>query len=83
MSGYDMHRGDDPAYGFQDEYATDLFTKEAMNVIINHDPDRPLFLQISHLAVHAPLHKVPREDYYEDREFNHIREDSRRRYASN
>ncbi|XP_053985497.1 arylsulfatase B-like [Hylaeus volcanicus] len=79
MSGYDMHRGDDPAYGTNREYATDLFTLEAIKIIENHELPRPLYLQISHLAVHAPLEY--RTDRYNHRGFAEIREPNRRKYA--
>ncbi|XP_033312190.1 arylsulfatase B-like [Bombus bifarius] len=79
MSGYDMHRGDDPAYGMNREYATDVFTREAINIIENHELNRPLYLQLSHLAVHAPLEQPT--NVYNDRELIHIREPNRRKYA--
>ncbi|XP_076379038.1 arylsulfatase B [Megalopta genalis] len=79
MSGYDMHRGDDPAHGMNREYATDLFTEEAIRVIENHEHARPLYLHISHLGVHAPLEKPV--DPYNNREFNKIREPNRQIYA--
>lgn len=79
MSGYDMHRGDDPAHGLNREYATDLFTDEAVKIIDHHELPRPLYLQISHLAVHAPLEQPM--DQYNDKEFAQIREPNRRKYA--
>lgn len=79
MSGYDMHRGDDPAHGINREYATDLFTEEAIKIIENHELLRPLYLQISHLAVHAPLEQP--DNRYNDREIVHIREPNRHKYA--
>lgn len=75
-----MHRGDDPAYGMNREYATDMFTREAINIIENHELNRPLYLQLSHLAVHAPLEQPT--NVYNDRELIHIREPNRRKYAS-
>ncbi|XP_076749579.1 arylsulfatase B [Xylocopa sonorina] len=80
MSGYDMHRGDDPAHGINREYATDLFTEEALRIIENHEPMRPLYLHISHLAVHAPLEQ-PNNDEYINLRFKHILEPIRRKYA--
>ncbi|XP_032679721.1 arylsulfatase B-like [Odontomachus brunneus] len=82
MSGYDMHRDDNPAYGLTEGYATDLFTDEAMRIIQQHEPSRPLYLQISHLAVHAPLESP--DDYHrnqDEEQFKHIRELNRRKYA--
>lgn len=75
-----MHRGDDPAHGINREYATDLFTEEAIKIIENHELLRPLYLQISHLAVHAPLEQP--DNRYNDREIVHIREPNRHKYAS-
>ncbi|GAB1869473.1 Arylsulfatase B [Camponotus japonicus] len=80
MSGYDMHRGDAPAYGSTDKYVTDFFTDEAIRIIQYHDPSRPLYLQISHLAVHAPL-ESPQDYSHYDGQFMHIREINRRKYA--
>lgn len=79
MTGYDMHCGDDPAYGMKREYATDLFTNEAIKIIENHELPRPLYLQISHLAVHAPIEQP--DDSSRD-EIVQIREPNRRKYAS-
>ncbi|KAL7303861.1 hypothetical protein TKK_0003983 [Trichogramma kaykai] len=79
MSGFDMHMNDHPAYGTEGSYATDLFTDTALDVITRHDPMRPLYMQISHLAPHAPL-DVPYENVF-DEEFRHISEPNRRAYA--
>lgn len=38
---------------FTQMYATEMFTKEAVKVIKNHDKNVPLYLQINHLEVHA------------------------------
>ncbi|XP_012275486.1 arylsulfatase B [Orussus abietinus] len=80
MTGFDLHSGDDPAYGLHGIYATDLFTEEALRIIDHHDPQRPLYLQISHLAVHAPV-EMPPEDY-NNKDFSHIHEHNRRKYAA-
>ncbi|XP_031833937.1 arylsulfatase B isoform X2 [Nomia melanderi] len=79
MAGFDMHRGDDPAHGIDREYATDFFTEEAIRIIEKHENPRPLYLHISHLAVHAPLEEPV--DLYNDKQFTHIREPNRRTYA--
>ncbi|XP_011502861.1 PREDICTED: arylsulfatase B-like [Ceratosolen solmsi marchali] len=79
MSGFDMHSNDSPAYGSEGQYATDLFTSSAVDLISKHDPLRPLYLQVSHLAPHAPL-DVPYENDYDD-EFRHISDPNRRAYA--
>lgn len=76
-----MHRGDAPAYGFTDKYVTDLFTEEAVRLIQVHDQTQPLYLQISHLAVHAPVEN-PQDYDHHDRRFMHILEQNRLKYAS-
>ncbi|XP_020289212.1 arylsulfatase B-like isoform X3 [Pseudomyrmex gracilis] len=82
MSGYDMHRGDTPAYDITaKKYVTDLFTDEALQIIQDHQPYRPLYLQISHLAVHAPIESPREYDYDRDKQFMHIRDPNRRKYA--
>ena len=63
-------------------YSTELFTKEAVNVIKRHDGYQPLFLYVSHQGVHAgnpddPL-QVP-ERY--TKKLKYIRSESRRKYA--
>ncbi|XP_023319572.1 arylsulfatase B isoform X1 [Eurytemora carolleeae] len=51
--GYDFRRNMSIAWDDYGEYATDIFTKEAVKVIANHDKDSPLFLYLAHLAVHS------------------------------
>lgn len=78
-----MHRGDAPAYDITaKKYVTDLFTDEALQIIKDHEPYRPLYLQISHLAVHAPVESPHDYDYDRDKQFMHIRDPNRRKYAS-
>ncbi|PHK97205.1 sulfatase [Neolewinella marina] len=42
-----------PARGW---YATDAYTDFALEVLADHDPDRPFFLYLSYTAPHWPLH---------------------------
>lgn len=74
-----MHRDDCPAYDIRNQYATDLFTEEAVRIIENHDTTNPLFLQLSHLGVHAPIEAPLDNPYMEN--FAHIRDPNRRKYA--
>jgi arylsulfatase B len=53
--GYDMRRNFDVDKTYDKEYATDIFTREAIGVIENHDKGKPLFLLLAHLAVHSGL----------------------------
>lgn len=79
-----MHRDEQPAWqDTQSTYATDLFTKEAVKFINDHDPeDAPLFLYVAHLAVHAAnagkLLEAPQEEIDK---FRHIIDPNRRTYA--
>ncbi|XP_058803399.1 arylsulfatase B-like [Phymastichus coffea] len=79
MSGFDMHLNNNPAYGMEGEYLTDLLTTVAIDEIERHDPTQPLFMQINHLAPHSPL-DVPNEYLY-DEELRHIIDPNRRNYA--
>ncbi|KAB7504453.1 hypothetical protein Anas_09517 [Armadillidium nasatum] len=58
-------------------YATDLFTEESVKIINEHDPSKPLFLYLAHLAPHAgnpgarfqaPEEVIQRFSYIEDEE---------------
>lgn len=53
--GHDLHRDtpDKLSPEFSTDYFTDLITEEAEKIISNHDPVKPLYLQIAHLAMHA------------------------------
>ena len=75
-----MHRGDAPAYELRGRYATELFTEEAVQTILSHNSMSPLYLQLSHLGVHAPL-EVPLTNHH-DEDFAHIQDENRRKYAS-
>lgn len=77
-----MRRNTTPAYDLSGRYATDLFTDEAVHVIRTHNKNKPLFLYLSHLAVHAgnrgKLLEAPQDVV--DR-FRHITNPNRRTYA--
>lgn len=49
--GHDLRRNMDVVKST--EYATDLFTNEAVNVIKTHDKKNPLFLLVNHIAAHS------------------------------
>ncbi|XP_011306206.1 arylsulfatase B [Fopius arisanus] len=57
VTGYDFHRDNPkelkPDWARTGEYATDIFTDEAVKIIEEHDIHRPLYLQLSHLAPHS------------------------------
>ncbi|XP_034948970.1 arylsulfatase B-like [Chelonus insularis] len=88
VNGYDMHRDNAeeirPDWSHKNEYATDVFTDEAIKIIDNHNNIKPLYLQISHLAPHCSDLEDPLEvrDMKEvNRTFGHISDISRRKYA--
>lgn len=82
LSGHDFRRNMSTAWDLEGEYATDVFTDEAVRIIEEHDQSRPLFLYLSHLAVHAgnsgKLLEAPQQVI---NKFRHIREPNRRTYA--
>ncbi|KAL1505460.1 hypothetical protein ABEB36_005028 [Hypothenemus hampei] len=51
--GLDMRKNMSVAYELHGEYSTDIFTKESVRLIKNHDPSSPLFLYLAHVAVHS------------------------------
>ena len=57
-----------------DEYLTTLITSDAVRIIEEQDQERPFFLYLAHLAVHAP-YQAPQEfvDLYADIEDEHRR----------
>ncbi|KAL7643639.1 UNVERIFIED_CONTAM: hypothetical protein RMT77_005622 [Armadillidium vulgare] len=83
-AGYDFRRDMKIEYPKIGTYATDLFTDESVKIIYEHDPSKPLFLFLSHLATHVggnpgtPL-QAPEEDI---QRFSHIEDEARRIYAA-
>lgn len=66
----------------KDFYTSDLLNAKSVNLIENHDPSKPLFLFLSHIAPHAgepgdPL-QAP-EDVIE--RFSYIPDENKRKYA--
>src|SRR5262245_16967712 len=56
--GLDWHRNDRAAK--EEGYATHLLAREAVRLVRNHDPTRPLFLYVPFNAVHSP-YQVPEQ----------------------
>ncbi|XP_076376940.1 arylsulfatase I isoform X2 [Megalopta genalis] len=50
--GFDMRRNLTVAWDTMGQYATDLFTNEAVRLIREHDANQPMFLYLAHLAPH-------------------------------
>lgn len=82
LSGHDFRRNMDTAWNLEGQYATEVFTEEALRIIEQHNTCKPLFLYFSHLAVHAgntgKLLEAPQEII---NTFRHIKEPNRRTYA--
>ncbi|XP_052789577.1 arylsulfatase B-like [Mya arenaria] len=75
--GTDMRDMTHPTDAYNGTYSTTLFAEKAIDVINNHDEDKPLFLYVPFQAVHAPM-EVP-EKYMEP--YRHINDKFRRIYA--
>lgn len=81
--GYDFRRNLDITYEGQGIYATEYFTEEAVKVINNHSKKGPLFLLMSHLAVHTGNEDNPMQAPQEEvNKFTHITDPKRRIYAA-
>ncbi|CAB0044605.1 unnamed protein product [Trichogramma brassicae] len=85
--GIDYHRDEAPdrirPYK-DDRYVTDFIATRAEEIIRAHPAERPLYLQLSHLAAHASEGAEPIEvqNLTEvDSEFGYVPEPNRRRYA--
>ncbi|XP_069701954.1 arylsulfatase J-like isoform X2 [Periplaneta americana] len=82
--GYDLHRDLNISWEENGQYATDVFTREAVQLITLHDTNQPLFLMLSHLAVHCGREKpleVPNPAESTER-FSYISDVNRRMYAA-
>jgi hypothetical protein len=66
------------------QYATDVFTREAVRLISTHDTSQPLYLHVAHLAVHSgrktQLLEVPNVEEALER-FNYIPDTQRRIFS--
>lgn len=87
MIGKDARRGLERAGNeMVNRYATDVFTEEAQNIIkLSKHKDKPMFLMVSHLAVHSGnagpnLLEVSNKTLNNER-FGYIKNEDRRLYA--
>ncbi|KAK2584631.1 hypothetical protein KPH14_006980 [Odynerus spinipes] len=80
--GLDMRRGMRVAWDLHGQYSTDVFTREAVQLIENHNSSQPLFLYLAHAAVHSgnPYNPLPAPDI-EVARYTSISDYNRRRFA--
>lgn len=80
--GLDMRRNLDVAYDLHGQYSTDVFTKESVKLISEHNTSKPLFLYLAHVAVHSanPYNPLPAPDSVVDK-FRYIENYNRSRFA--
>jgi len=79
-----MHRNEAVALDVNGIYATEIFTRETENIIRSHDKTKPLFIDLSHMAVHAgkdgTLVEVE-DEAANNKTFGFIQDPQRRRMA--
>lgn len=81
--GYDLRRNMEVDWQAAGQYSTELFTREAENVIRNHNTSKPMFMYFSHLAVHTGNADNPMQAPDEEiAKFSHIDDPERRIYAA-
>ncbi|KAJ8969203.1 hypothetical protein NQ314_001874 [Rhamnusium bicolor] len=81
--GLDMRRNMNVAYDLHGQYSTDLFTKESVKLITNHNTSSPLFLYLAHAAVHSGNPYDPlRAPDSEIEKFAYIKDYKRQRFAA-
>ncbi|XP_065368722.1 arylsulfatase B [Calliphora vicina] len=81
--GLDLRDGLEVGYDLHGKYTTDLVTEESVRVIANHNASSPLFLYVSHAAVHSgnPYNPLPAPDEAVAK-MQHITNYNRRKYAA-
>ncbi|XP_075972359.1 arylsulfatase I isoform X2 [Anticarsia gemmatalis] len=81
--GYDFRRGFEVADDLFGQYATDVYTKEAVRLIKAHNSSEPLFLMVCHSAMHSgnpyEFLRAPDDAVHNH---SHIQDLQRRKYAA-
>ena len=72
---------DEMRYDLDGQYNTHLFTEKAVDIISDHDPNKPLFLYLSYTAPHGPL-EAPPEDIERFTEHMQYSSKNRKTYAT-
>lgn len=67
----------------QGQYATDLFTEKAVEMIDNHNKNDPMFMMLTHLAPHTANSYDPMQAPQDEIDkFKYIQDNNRRIYAA-
>ncbi|XP_055304417.1 arylsulfatase B-like isoform X3 [Sitodiplosis mosellana] len=82
-SGYDMRKNLTVHWDTIKQYATDLFTDQAIETIKNHDRSAPMFMMLTHLAPHTANEDDPMQAPEDEiNKFSYIQNRKRRVYAA-
>jgi arylsulfatase A-like enzyme len=81
--GYDLRKNLEITRKYQNVYATEMFTNEAVDLINNHDKKNPMFLLLTHLAPHAANQDDPMQAPQDEvNKFSYIENPKRRKLAA-
>ncbi|KAL3272016.1 hypothetical protein HHI36_022482 [Cryptolaemus montrouzieri] len=82
-TGFDLKEKFTDAWSEQGKYATELFTDKALEVIGNQDKNTPMFLAVTHLAVHTGKDNLVevKDEKAMNETFGYIEDLERRRYV--
>ena len=59
--GYDLHRNEDISHDYEGMFSTEMYSREAIQKIRDHDQNSPLFMMVSFQAPHNPFQKPPQK----------------------
>jgi len=59
MIGYDLRRNESVSYDYKNRFAPNMYSKEARQIIKNHDKSKPMFLYLPLQSIHLPHTGVP------------------------
>ena len=57
--GYDLRRNESISEDYNKMFSTNMYAKEAMKIIEEHDKSKPMFLYLAFMALHTPFVGVP------------------------
>eukprot|EP00794_Sanderia_malayensis_P018116 gene18116-19926_t len=83
FDGLDLRNGDAPVLNEWGNYSTTMFTDVAVDKIMQHTDSDPMFLMVSHLAVHSANSKAPLQAPDEDLQlFTDVKHAGRKTYLA-